>query len=217
MDKKSFIIYQNWATLFENLEDEKAGMLIKAICAYSNGKEVEIQDVSINAVFQMIAEKLSEDGQKYAETVKKRADAVNKRWQKNKEEIQNDTNEYISIQKNTKVEEKIQNDSDTDTDTDTDNNLKEKNNKKRKFVPPTLEEVKAYCKTRGNNVDAEAFINFYTSKDWMIGKNKMKDWQAAVRTWEKNQKDRASPDNKYINFEERTIDFDDLERRFAKN
>jgi predicted phage replisome organizer len=55
----------------------------------------------------------------------------------------------------------------------------------RKFIPPTLEEVQAYCKERNNNVDAERWYNFYTSKGWMIGKNKMKDWKAAVRTWEK--------------------------------
>lgn len=58
--------------------------------------------------------------------------------------------------------------------------------KPRKFKPPTLDEVKEYCFERNNNVDAETFIDFYTSKDWYVGKNKMKDWKAAVRTWEKN-------------------------------
>jgi hypothetical protein len=55
----------------------------------------------------------------------------------------------------------------------------------KKFTPPTLEEVSAYCKERNNKVDAEKFVNFYESKGWMIGKNKMKSWNAAVRTWEK--------------------------------
>lgn len=59
---------------------------------------------------------------------------------------------------------------------------------KKKFVPPTVEEVTQYCDERHNNVDAEAFVDFYSSKDWMIGKNKMKDWKAAVRTWERNRK-----------------------------
>lgn len=59
---------------------------------------------------------------------------------------------------------------------------------KPKFKPPTLEEVKAYCSERNNGVDAQRFIDFYTSKGWMIGKNPMKDWKAAVRTWEKNSK-----------------------------
>lgn len=56
--------------------------------------------------------------------------------------------------------------------------------KRKRFTPPTLSEVQAYCNERNNNVDAETFVNFYQSKDWYVGKNKMKDWKAAVRTWE---------------------------------
>ena len=76
-----------------------------------------------------------------------------------------------NIERNTKVER----------------NIKEK--ERRNFVPPTVEEVSAYCSERNNSIDPESFVNFYTSKGWMVGKNKMKDWKAAVRTWE--SKDRA--------------------------
>ena len=58
--------------------------------------------------------------------------------------------------------------------------------KAKRFTPPTLEEVQAYCIERNNSVDAERFINYYTSNGWQVGKNKMKDWKAAVRTWERN-------------------------------
>ena len=54
----------------------------------------------------------------------------------------------------------------------------------RNFVPPSLSEVKAYCQERNNGINPQHFIDFYASKGWMIGKNKMKDWKAAVRTWE---------------------------------
>jgi len=54
------------------------------------------------------------------------------------------------------------------------------------FKPPTPEEVRAYCRERGNRVDAERFCDFYASKGWVVGKAKMKDWRAAVRNWEKN-------------------------------
>lgn len=54
-----------------------------------------------------------------------------------------------------------------------------------RFAPPTLEEVKEYCRERGNGVDAQRFVDFYEMKGWMVGKNKMKDWKAAVRTWER--------------------------------
>lgn len=53
------------------------------------------------------------------------------------------------------------------------------------FRPPSLEEVEAYCRERGNAVDAGKWWDFYVSKGWMVGKNKMKDWKAAVRTWER--------------------------------
>lgn len=56
---------------------------------------------------------------------------------------------------------------------------------KKKFEPPSVDDVRAYCLERGNGIDPEYFVDFYKSKDWMIGKNKMKDWKAAVRNWEK--------------------------------
>ena len=61
-----------------------------------------------------------------------------------------------------------------------------KPSKRTRFTPPTREEVHAYCLERNNKVDAERFIDYYTSNGWMVGKNKMKDWKAAVRTWENN-------------------------------
>lgn len=59
--------------------------------------------------------------------------------------------------------------------------------KAKRFVPPSVEDVEQYCFERNNNIDAQSFIDFYESKGWMIGKNKMKDWKAAVRTWERNR------------------------------
>ena len=56
----------------------------------------------------------------------------------------------------------------------------------KRFKVPTLDEVKAYCQERKNKIDPERFIDYYTAKGWKIGKQPMKDWKAAVRTWEKN-------------------------------
>ena len=58
-----------------------------------------------------------------------------------------------------------------------------KKKKTTRFVPPTVEEVKQYCEENNYKLDAQRFVDFYESKGWMIGKNKMKSWQAAVRTW----------------------------------
>ena len=57
------------------------------------------------------------------------------------------------------------------------------------FRKPTLEDIRAYCISRGNQVDPEQFYNFYESKGWMVGKTPMKDWRASVRTWEKREKE----------------------------
>lgn len=76
----------------------------------------------------------------------------------------------------------------------------ERNIKERKsFFPPTILEVSEYCKSRNNNVDAERFVDFYQSKNWFVGKNKMKDWKAAVRTWEK--RDNPKPKDESIKYE----------------
>lgn len=58
---------------------------------------------------------------------------------------------------------------------------------RKKFAKPTVEEVEAYCLERANSVDARTFWDFYESKGWMIGRNPMKDWRAAVRTWERDR------------------------------
>jgi len=71
-----------------------------------------------------------------------------------------------------------------------------KSNKKdspKRFVPPSLDEVQAYCTERGNGIDAQAFIDFYASKGWMVGKTKMTDWKAAVRTWESRNRKQSKP------------------------
>lgn len=69
--------------------------------------------------------------------------------------------------------------------------------KRKRFVPPTLEEVRSYCQERKNNVNPEKFIDHYTSNGWMVGRNKMKDWKAAVRTWERNSYSEPKEDKSY--------------------
>lgn len=69
----------------------------------------------------------------------------------------------------------------------TSNNTINKKEIYKEKIPPSLDEVKQYCQERNNDVDPQKFIDFYSAKGWMIGKNKMKDWKAAVRTWEKNK------------------------------
>ena len=67
-------------------------------------------------------------------------------------------------------------------------NIKREKKTVKRFIPPTVDEVRAYCQERHNGIDPETFVDFYSSKGWKVGSNPMKDWKAAVRTWEKRNK-----------------------------
>ncbi len=68
-----------------------------------------------------------------------------------------------------------------------------KDKERGRFTPPTLSEVTEYCNERNNGVDPEAFISFYQSKGWKVGNQSMKDWKAAVVTWEKREQNEKKP------------------------
>ena len=91
---------------------------------------------------------------------------------------------------------------DTNNNVNNDNNVNNTTNKGR-FTPPTVEEVREYCQERKNSISPESFVNYYTSKGWMIGKNKMKDWKAAVRSWESREKKKPAASQS-------TTDLDDI-------
>lgn len=94
---------------------------------------------------------------------------------------------------------------------------------KKKFTPPTTEEVRQYAGEIGATIDADRFVDFYASKGWMVGKTKMSDWKAAVRNWGRSQRQELTADgmrqestakkNAFTNFPQRNYDFDALERQ----
>lgn len=83
----------------------------------------------------------------------------------------------------------------------------------KRFTPPSREEVAAYCAERGNKVDVDRFVDFYTSKGWLVGRAPMKDWKAAVRGWEKEAKQKTAQNRFAVQDHANTYDFDDLERK----
>lgn len=88
-----------------------------------------------------------------------------------------------------------------------------------RFTPPSLNDVAGYCMERKNGIDAESFVAFYESKGWMIGKNRMKDWKAAVRTWERRGKKEGSPQgkqNQFNQFPQRDYDMKELEKKLLE-
>ena len=81
-----------------------------------------------------------------------------------------------------------------------DNNTIVNNNTTYSNKKPTVEEIKQYCLQRNNGIDAEQFFDFYESKNWYVGKNKMKNWQAAIRTWEKRKTKTSKIDAQLDNY-----------------
>lgn len=221
MDKNSFVLYMDYKEDFEALTNEQRGILITAIFEYQESGECYIEDPVVNMAFLHIRRQLNKDNEKYKETKKARSEAGQKgmqsRWNSD-DEITNDNKKDFVITKNNKtdfVKSEITNITVNDNVNVNDNviNKKESKEKKARFTPPTPEQVKKYCKERGNNVDADTFVDFYASKGWMVGNNPMKDWKAAVRTWEK-RKDYGRPKKSGFNeFEQKKLDdeLDELE------
>ena len=98
----------------------------------------------------------------------------------------------LELKKEIKIEKEIDSSASTTT-------------KRKRFEKPTLSEIKAYCIERGNKVDAQHFFDYYESNGWRVGKNSMKNWQAAVRTWEKNSYTNTTKQTKKTNTEQ-TLD-----------
>lgn len=90
---------------------------------------------------------------------------------------------------------------DNDNDNDSTRTVREpyenrtEKSQSKKFVPPTVEQVRQYCQERKNGIDAEAFVDHYLSVGWKINKSPMKDWKAAVRTWERRNKNNGTGGN----------------------
>ncbi len=164
--------------LLLQLSDKEAGTLLKAIVRYRNGKPLPEVPYPIRATLAGEVAKIDAAEQHRRLVSDKRKAAVSKRW---------DTNVYNCIQMNTNVFSRpplstpITNPP-IEISKDIINSPPKGG---RTFLKPSIEEVRQYCESRKNNVNASNFWDFYESKGWMVGKNKMKDWKAAVRTWER--------------------------------
>ena len=139
-------------------------------------------------------------------------------WQPVDNQTGNQAQPQVRLGKNSIVKDSIDNMGDSDESQPL--YIEPSSNKKRKlFKPPTIEEVQEYCCERKNNVNAEAFVDFYESKGWMVGKNKMKDWKAAVRTWERGNnsgtKQQPKKQNGYNTAPKRQYDYEAMERMMA--
>lgn len=165
------------------LNDAEFGRLTRALLIYSMtgepialcgnerfyAKRVMAQEDRFRASYDSQVASLSERGKAGAKA----------RWENAKK-----AQACLSIASNAK-------DGNTETETNTETDTHPPTGGKGKgtrFAPPSIQEVTDYCRERGNGVDPERFVDFYAAKGWKVGNQPMKDWKAAVRTWEKREK-----------------------------
>lgn len=202
--RNNFIFYLEWVDQLEVMDENDGNIseLFVAIKQYIEVGEVVINlDPLAQLTFNQMKSQIDRDAEKYAEVSEKRRKAAEKRWKGGEKAEQGDATECKAMQmdandSNAKQEHPLRKmNKDDEDDDDINNNTiypltpsfqPPAPPKPTRFIPPTIEEVAEYCRQRGNKVDPVAFVNFYESKGWMVGKNKMKKWKAAVITWEQN-------------------------------
>lgn len=212
--KNSFVFYTDYINQIELLNMQQRGLLFTAVMYYVAGREPPELDGITSMAFSFIRNQLDKDIEKYNRTVEARREAGKKGGRPPVKP--NEANAFSEKQKKQTKAKKPDNDNVNDND----NVLKENTLagvKEKRFAPPTLENVIGYCREMGYSMDAQRFIDFYASKGWMVGKNIMKDWKAAVRNWARQDKEqvksaqpvRSSPaPNRFHNFEQPSTSYD---------
>ena len=202
MNRDSFVLYADSLDILDLLSDEQAGQLFRAIRSYVKGDDLPELDQVTKIAFVPIKNHLDRDAEKYEQICKKRREVGALGGRPRKEPLGLNENQKVLsetkrfLEKPKKPEPVPIPVPDPDTEPDTDICIADKPQKKRasRFTPPSVEEVRAYCFERGNNVDPERFVDFYESKGWTVGKNRMRDWKAAVRNWERTNNDNRPKD-----------------------
>lgn len=182
MRKNSFVIYTDCLEQLEVIPDAERGVLFLEVLKYARtGVVPTIENPFLKALFLGFKNQIDRDTAKYDEVCKKRAESGRQGGIKKAENLANAT----------KSKQNLANVADNDNESDNDNvndiDIKKNKGKTSRFTPPTLQEVENYIKEKGYSIDAEAFIAFYDSNGWLVGKNKMKSWKSAVTTWAKRE------------------------------
>ena len=168
-----------------NLTQAQKGDLLDALMDFGEtGQEYQGDDQVVGVVFSLLSDAIRKAAEKYEDTCRQNADNIRKRWDRHKA----DTTVYDRIPANTTAYETYQ----TQTiNTNTNSNTSEDqtvSKRKSRFLSPSVEEVKAYCDERQNGIDPEQFVDYYEARGWEVRPGqKMRDWKASVRTWEKNK------------------------------
>ena len=203
MAKEYFCAYHSYARSIKSLSDAECGRLFRALLQYSETGELINLQGREGIAFDFMVEQIDRDNQKYAEKCDKNHENGKKGGRPKKPNGFEENRTVFEETQKTQGEGKGERKGKEEGDILPPNNPP----KGKRFVAPTVEEVKAYCLERKNGLDAQAFVDFYASKGWKVGNNPMKDWKAAVRTWENRRKD--GPPKK-----ETSYDMNLIEQRF---
>ena len=202
--KNSFVFYKDWVEALSELSDAERLEAYEAIFRFAF-EGVKPEDRLIRIATASIFKSISRDNDKFEEKCERNRRNVMQRWKKLENNGNTTANGDIrSNTTNTENENGKENENEKEnTPTtkvvgDIDKEKASKEVKKKaatptRFVKPTVEQVESYCKERGNFVNAQSFVDFYESKGWVVGKSPMKDWKAAVRTWEQKNGGRRKP------------------------
>ena len=217
-NRDSFIFYGSFYEAISCLDDATRLQCYDAVASYAiTGIDPELNGVA-KAIFALIKPQIDANNKRYnngckgAEYGKKGGRPVTKNPIGD-----NDENPIGDTSKNP-IGDNDENPKETPNEKENENvneneNEKEKENespsetkrekqakeKRLRFSAPSVDEVRDYCRERGNSIDAETFVDFYASKGWKVGNSPMKDWQSAIRTWEKREC-HASPREKPASF-----------------
>lgn len=180
MQKETFIVHADAWTTIQKLNLEQRGALLSALMCKQLGEPLPEMDAATDMAFSFMAAQIDRDNDKYEDIAEKRRNAANARWNMQRMQMHDLHYDTDTVT-----------DTDTDTDTVTDKSIyvsadASTKPKRATFKKPTVDEVRAYCQERQNNVDPERFVDYYESNGWKVGRNAMKSWQAAVRTWERS-------------------------------
>ena len=180
--RDTFIFYRSFKDSMSDLPDKDKLLMYEAIADYSLDLKEPALSGFPKALFSLIRPILDANIQRWKNGRKGGAPIGNINARKTTEKQPRDNRNSTEKQPN----------KDKDVNKDKDANVEDKSSmnkgeKSTRFVPPTLTEVQKFISEKGYTIEASAFIDFYESKGWMIGKNKMKDWRAAVRTWQRKQ------------------------------
>ena len=205
MERSSFTFYLSFEKAISKLDDNNQLIVYRAISRYSLFGEIPQVDGFAAIAWELIKPILD----------KSRIRSINGAKAKGKSKPNLVGNQNAVSKKGAKTKLKqSKNEAKTKRDRDRDRdriNIEDKSSnngadKSTRFVPPTLTEVQDYIQKNSYSVDASTFIDFYTSKGWMVGSNKMKDWKAAVRTWQRKQKSSGNSSDIGVVLKDNSID-----------